>query len=131
MGDILSAFLFAAVVGAVIMASITRSLGGAFLGVAIVSIGAAFVGFTSNGFSGFVGGVLALGIAFVCLILTMATGINFSHSVLNGHDPNGNPFSISQSVLGEGAKATRWNAPNFQYHQVGSGERYKEIGDGS
>lgn len=130
MGDILSAFLFAAIVGAVIMASITRSLGGAFLGVSIVSIGAAFIGFASNGVSGFIGGVMAIGVAFACLVLTMVTGVNFSHSSLHGYDPNGNPFSVHQSVIGEGAKAARWNTPNFQYHQVSSGERYKEIGDG-
>lgn len=130
MEDILSAFLFAAIVGAVLMAALTRSLGGAFLGVSIVSVGAAFVGFTSNGVSGFIGGVLAIGVALACLVLTMITGVNFSHSVLNGHDPNGNSFSVHQSVLGEGAKAARWNAPNFQYHQVGGGEHYKEIGDG-
>lgn len=124
MSDTFQLFVLAAVVGAVLMAALTKSLGGAFLGVCIVSVIAAVVGFTTGGLGGFVGGVLTLVVAVVALVLTMAVGVNFSHSVLSGHDSYGNPFSISQSTLGEGAKsAPRWNLPSGSYKEIGPGER--------
>jgi len=131
MEDAMTAFVFFAVLGAVCMAMLTRSLGGALLGLTIVCIATAMLLMSQGGLWNTAVGVVLIVGGFFCMLLAFGLGLNFSHSALHGYDPQGRPFTASQNVFGEGAThaQSRWSSPEFHQPQIGSGD-YSKLGDG-
>lgn len=115
MQEIIVGFLGVAIVAMVIMAYATKSIGGAFIGLAVVMFGSAMLSFRQGGMSILLGVILIFASVLV-LFAAFGLGLNFTHSQLSGYDNQGKPFTATQTVIGEGAKNTRssWNSPTMQ-----------------
>lgn len=128
MESAITVFLFVCVLAMFLMAAFTRSLGGAFLGLALVALAVSLFLFDQGGLS-ILGGIGMGALALVSILLTFGLGVNLSHSSLDRYDRDGTHWHGDQTVLGEGAKQsyshTGWNSP-----QIGSGDNFPRLGDG-
>lgn len=118
-------FLFVSVIVMVLMACVTRSLGGAFIGFAVVCFGTTMLLFQIGGLA-IVGGIILLPFALMSLVAAFGLGANYSHSSLTRIDHDGTRWEATQNLWGEGAKNStsqaNWNA-------LGSGDSPR-LGDG-
>jgi hypothetical protein len=127
MENAMTVFLFFAVPGAILFGALTRSLAGAFLGLALVCVAVMLYLFAQGGMAT-LGAVLMIAPALICLFLAGILGTNYSYSSLDGFDPSGQPYRARQHIVGEGATQSRsdWSTPT----QLPSGNNYRQIGDG-
>ena len=127
MDDPVSMFLFVAVIAMVLMGAVTKSVGGAFLGLAVVCFATGMFLAQSGGWGVAVGLIAMLG-GFFCALLAFGLGINFARSNMSRLDTDGTRWDATQTLWGDGAKnsSSHWTPPA---HQVGGGNQNK-LGDG-
>lgn len=131
MDDPVTLFVIVAIIAMVLMSMITRSIGGAFLGLAIVCFFCGVYLIQSGGAAFVLGAVLIFG-GFLCAMLTFGLGLNFSHSQMTKYESDGTKWQATQTVLGDGAKSatSNWSAyPHSSGRSLPSGD-YKRIGSG-
>ena len=112
----------------VIAASVTKSLGGAFLGLAVVCFAGAVMMLQQGGLA-ILGGIGFGVFGMICMLLGFALGANYAHSNMTRCDPSGNRWEANQTLWGDGAKnsSSHWTPPNRQvdggdHSRLGSGE---------
>lgn len=118
-------FLVIAVIAMVLLGSLTRSLGGAFLGLAVVFISTGVYELNLGGWNILIA-LLMFALTAMSILLTAGLGINVSHSSIAHYRPDGGKSVASQTVLGEGAKQSysRWGELSSSVqHQLSSGEK--------
>ena len=113
MENVLMGFVVLAIIVMAAMASMTKSLGGAFLGLAMLCIVIAFVLFSLGGWS--VAGGVAFGfVALLSMVLAFGLGFNMSRSSLSRLESNGTRWDATQTLIGDGAKSSssQWHIPD-------------------
>ena len=123
MENALGIFFIGSLIVLVLMGTLTKSISGAFLGLAVVYLSTALM-LANQGGLYFVGALGIGSIGLICLILAFGLGFNYSRSTLSRLSPSGERWDASQTTIGEGATRVpkSWNVPESlpsgESHQV-------------
>lgn len=128
MQDAVTVFLLISIVAMVLMATLTRSIAGAFVGLALVFIAATMLVFSQEGLQKLLGIPLLIG-GLLALVLAAALGSNFSSSSISRTTTDGEHWEAHQTLFGDGARNSSSRA---DWHALGSGSSkdFPKIGDG-